>query len=102
MIVRPVCEADTVLVDGDMVPPPSGAYTVMLGEDARFASVPAPVEASWTCQVWAPVVAVAVAPGPPPATEPYVIVNVFPAASVSDETVIVPPATVRLPAFEVE
>jgi hypothetical protein len=32
---------------------------------------------------------VAVAPGPPPAVEPYVIVNVFPATSVSADTVIV-------------
>jgi hypothetical protein len=34
--------------------------------------------------------------------EPYVIVNVFPAATVTDETVIVLPETVSVPVLEVE
>ena len=74
----------------------------MLGEDARFVSVPVLRDFSCTCQVCAPVVAVAVAPGPPPAVEPYVIVNVAPPATVSEETVIVWADTVKVPALEVE
>jgi hypothetical protein len=71
------------------VPEPSAALTVMLGEEARFASDPAEVDFACACQVCAPVDDVAVAPGPPLAVEPYVIVKVFPAARLSEETVIV-------------
>src|SRR5438552_8525570 len=74
----------------------------MLGEDARFVSVPVLRDFCCACQACAPVVAVAVAPGPPPAVEQYVIVNVAPPARVSDETVIVWLDTVRVPALEVE
>ena len=42
------------------------------------------------------------APGPPLLVSPYVIVAVLPAASVSDETVMVLPATASVPALEVE
>ena len=42
----------------------------MLGEEPRLVSEPPDVDFSCACQVWAPVVAVAVAPGPPPAVEP--------------------------------
>src|SRR5207245_11170959 len=52
-------------------------------------SAPPEVDFSCACHVCAPVLDVAVAPGPPPAVEPYVIVNVELPASVSDETVIV-------------
>ena len=84
------------------VPEPSAAYTVMLGDEARFASEPAEVDFSCGCQVCAPVEEVAVAPGPPLPVFPYVIVKVFPAARVSDATVIVWPETVSVPALEVE
>ena len=70
MIVRPVCEALTVDVPEVSVPDPSAALTVMLGEDARFASDPADVDFSCAYQVCAPVDDVVVAPGPPPAVEP--------------------------------
>src|SRR5439155_1699866 len=69
--------------------------------EAMFASDPPDVDFSWTCQVCAPVLDVAVAPGPPLAVEPYVIVKVFPAASVSEETVIVWLDTERVPELEV-
>ena len=84
------------------VPPPSAALTVMLGCDAIFASEPAAVDFSWVVHVCAPVDDVAVAPGPPPAVDPYVIVAVAAPASVSDETVMVWPETVRVPTLEVE
>ena len=61
----------------------------MLGDEPRFASEPPDVDFSCACQVCAPLDDVAVAPGPPPAVEPYVIVAVLPPASVRDETVIV-------------
>ena len=58
------------------VPVPFAALIVIDGEAARFVKTPAAVERSCPCQVCAPVVAVAVAPAPPPAFEPYVIVAV--------------------------
>ena len=89
MIVLPVDALLTEPVGVVSVPEPSAASTVMLGDDARFVSVPPEVDLAWACQVWAPLDDVAVAPGPPPAVEPYVIVKVEPPATVSDETVIV-------------
>ncbi len=74
----------------------------MLGEEPRLVSVPPEVDFCCACQVCAPVVEVAVAPGPPPAVEPYVIVKVAPPASVSEETVIDWLDTERVPALEVE
>ena len=74
----------------------------MLGEAPRLASEPPAVDFSCACQVCAPVIDVAVAPGPPLPVSPYVIVNVLPAASVSDATVMVCPATASVPALEVE
>jgi hypothetical protein len=74
----------------------------MLGDDAMLVSVPLAVDFSCVVQVCAPVLAGAVAPGPPLPVSPYVIVNVLPAASVSEETVIVLPATERVPALDVE
>jgi hypothetical protein len=100
--VRPVCDALTADVPEVSVPDPSAALTVTLGEEPRLASEPADVDFSCACHVWAPVEDVAVAPGPPPAVEPYVIVTVLPAARVSDDTVMVWPDTVRVPALEVE
>ena len=73
----------------------------MLGDEAMFASDPFEVDFSCVVHVCAPVVDVTVAPGPPPAVDPYVIVNVFPAASVSEETVIVLPATETVPELAV-
>jgi hypothetical protein len=84
------------------VPDPSDERTVTLGDAARFVRLPADVDFSWPCQVWAPEDDVAVAPGPPLPFEPYVIVSVLPAASVSDATVIVLPETVSVPALAVE
>jgi hypothetical protein len=100
--VRPVCDAETTLIDGDIVPAPSAAYTVMLGCEEMSVSEPLDVDFSCVVQVCAPVEEVAVAPEPPPAVEPYVIVNVEAAARVSDETVIVWLETVSVPALEVE
>ena len=97
MIVRPVWPAETLLVPGDIVPLPSAAYTVMLGELPIFVSEPADVDFSCVCHVCAPVLDVAVAPGPPPAVDPYVIVVVAPPARVSEETVIVWPETETVP-----
>jgi hypothetical protein len=74
----------------------------MLGDDERFAREPADVDFSWVVHVCAPVLDVALAPGPPLPVSPYVIVNVLPAAIVSDETVIVLPATESVPALDVE
>src|SRR5216684_787661 len=73
----------------------------MLGEEARLVSEPADVDFSWACQVCTPVEAVAVAPGPPLPVSPYVIVAVLPAASVSEETVIVCPETETVPVLAV-
>src|SRR5437867_8564746 len=64
----------------------------MLGEEPRFVSVPALRDFCCACHVCAPVVDVAVAPGPPPAVDPYVIVIVAPPASVTFDTVTVCPA----------
>ena len=82
------------------MPPPSAAYTVMLGDVAMLVSVPPAVDLACVVQVCAPV-EVAVAPAPPPAVDPYVIVTVLPAASVSEETVIVLPATETVPELAV-
>ena len=102
VIVRPVWLADTLLVPLAIVPDPSAAYTVMLGDDEMFVSEPADVDFSCVVHVCEPVLDVAVAPGPPLLVSPYVIVNVLPAAMVSDDTVIVPPATESVPALDVE
>ena len=102
MIVRPVCALFTEPVGVVSVPEPSKASTVTLGDEARLASELVEIDFSCACQVCAPADDGAVAPGPPPAVEPYVIVKVFPPASVSDDTVMVCPATERLPALDVE
>jgi hypothetical protein len=79
------------------VPDPSAALTVMLGEAPRLVSEPVDVDFSCACQVCAPGAEVTVAPGPPLPVSPYVMVEVLPAASVSDETVIVWLATETVP-----
>ena len=61
----------------------------MLGDDARFVSVPPEVDFAFPCHVAEPAVVEAVAPGPPPLVAPYVIVNVDPPDTVKDDTVIV-------------
>src|SRR5438067_11503215 len=86
--VRPVWLAETALFEPVVVPAPSAAYTVMLGEEARFVRVPALRAFCCACPACPPAVLVAVAPGPPLAVEPYVIVIVAPPASVTPETVI--------------
>ena len=63
--------------------------------------MPPVVALSWTSHVCAPVVAVAVAPGPPPLVSPYVIVNVEPAASVTFATVTTRAAIVSVPVLDV-
>ena len=70
MTVRPVWDAETLAVAAVSVPEPFAALTVTEGEAPRFVNTPAAVECCWSCQVCAPVVAVAVAPGPPLAFEP--------------------------------
>ena len=77
------------------------SFTVMLGDDARFVSVPPELDFSCACQVCAPAGTGAVAPGPPLPVSPYVIVKVDPPVSVTDETVIVWLETERLPALAV-
>ena len=89
VIVRPVWLAETLLVPLVSVPDPSAALTVMLGELPRFVQAQAAREFCCACQVCAPVVDVAVAPGPPLEVDPYVIVIVAPPASVTLDTVIV-------------
>jgi len=100
--VFPVVDVFTELVGVVSVPEPSDASTVMLGDAARFVRLPADVDCSWACHVCAPEDDGAVAPGPPLAFEPYVTVNVLPAARVSDETVIVLPDTLSVPELGVE
>ena len=99
--MRPVWLAEIELVPVESVPVPSAAFTVMLGEDARFVSDPAEVDFSCACQVCAPVLDVAVAPVPPPLVSPYVIVIVEPAATVTFDTVIVWLDTVTVPVLAV-
>jgi len=70
VIVRPVWLAETPLVPLAIVPVPSAAFTVMLGWEAMSVREPADVDFSCVVQVCAPVLEVAVAPGPPPAVEP--------------------------------
>src|SRR5580765_3387270 len=74
----------------------------MLGCDAMSVSDPADVDFSCVVQVCAPVEEGPLAPGPPLAVEPYVIVNVLPAATVNELTVIVLPAAVSVPVLDVE
>jgi hypothetical protein len=102
VIVLPVDEVFTELVGVVSVPEPSDESTVTLGDDERFVRLPANVDFSCACHVCAPAEDVAVAPAPPLAFDPYVIVTVLPAARVSDETVMVPPGTVSVPALDVE
>ena len=83
------------------MPDPSAALTVMLGEAPRLVSEPAEVDFACACQVCAPVLDVAVAPGPPLPVSPYVIVSVLPPASVTEETVIVWLATETVPELAV-
>ena len=66
VIVRPLWLAETTLVPEPIVPEPSAALTVMLGDAARFVRGVPLCDFSAACHVCAPVVAVAVAPGPPP------------------------------------
>jgi hypothetical protein len=65
------------------------SLTVMLGDAARLVSVPPADDFSCAVHVCAPAGTGAVAPGPPEAVLPYVIVIVAPPASVTLETVIV-------------
>jgi hypothetical protein len=101
VIVRPVCEAETPAIEAVSVPEPFAALTVIEGEAPRFVKTPPAVAWSWNCHVCAPVAAFAVAPGPPPAFEPYVIVTVDPAVSVRFETVTTRVATASVPALDV-
>ena len=78
-----------MLVPVVIVPEPSAALTVMLGDVARFVSALPESDFSCACHVCVPVVELTVAPEPPPLVSPYVMVNVLPPPRVSDETVIV-------------
>jgi hypothetical protein len=73
----------------------------MLGDDAMLVREPFDVDFSCVVHVCEPVLEVAVAPDPPPAVEPYVMVNVEPPPTVSEETVIVCPATETVPELAV-
>ena len=70
MIVLAIEEAATFEREAVSVPEPFGAFCVTLGWAARFVSVPPAVPFCCAVHVTAPVVADAVAPGPPPAVEP--------------------------------
>ncbi len=70
VIVFPVEALFTAPVPVVKVPEPSAARTVMLGDEPRFMRLPADVDFSCACHVWAPADEVAVAPGPPLAVEP--------------------------------
>ena len=94
----PVCEAETLVVPVVSVPEPSAACTVITGDEAIEVTTPAAVEASCTCHVCAPDVAVAVAVLP----EPYVITSVCAAVRVTPVTVIVWPETESEPTLAVE
>jgi hypothetical protein len=98
---RPACDADTSVGATVIVPEPSAALRVIEGEEARVVSVPPVVDFSCACQVCAPVVAVAVAPAPPPDLSPYTIVNMPPVESVTPETVISCPEADTVPVDEV-
>ena len=71
--VSPDCEAETVVKPRRMAAPlpPSTPYTVIDGDAPIVVSVPRLDERCCTVQVAAPVVDVAVAPGPPPPVSPY-------------------------------
>src|SRR6266480_993903 len=75
--------------------------TVMVWDVPRFVRVPVLRAFCCDCHVCAPVDDVAVAPGPPPAVEPYVIVIVAPPASVTLDTVIVCAAAETVPVLAV-
>ena len=85
MSVRPACDAETFAEEDASVPDPFAALTVIDGDAPTFVKTPPAVERCCSCHACAPVVAVAVAPAPPPAFEPYVIVSVEPAVSVTPE-----------------
>ena len=89
--VSPACEPETAERLDVIVPVPSAAYTVIDGEAPMFVNVPRLEERSLIVQVAAPVVDVAVAPGPPPLVSPYVRTSVCadPWSSVTPETVTV-------------
>ena len=70
VIVRPVCDADTLPGAAASVPAPFFALIVIEGEEPMFVYTPPVVALSWTCHVCAPVAAVAVAPAPPPLLSP--------------------------------
>jgi hypothetical protein len=70
VIVFPVDALFTEAVGVVSVPDPSAEATVMLGDEARFVSVPPEVDFSCPCHVCAPLEDVAVAPGPPPDVSP--------------------------------
>ena len=74
----------------------------MLGDEEMFASEPREGGFYVGGHGGAPGVAVAGAPGAPHPGAPYVIAKVLPAASVREETVIVLPATLSVPALAVE
>jgi hypothetical protein len=63
-IVLPVDPAVTLLVGVVMVPLPSGALTLMTGDEAIEVSAPPLVDFSWVVQVAGPPEVAAVAPGP--------------------------------------
>ena len=70
VIVLPVEPLATLLVPPVRVPVPSGALTVMLGDEPRFVREPDEIDFSFACHVCAPVVAGAVAPDPPEPVSP--------------------------------
>ena len=90
--------------DPNVSPGAAGAvvsFTVIAGDEARFVSVPPEDDFSCACHVCAAAGTGAVAPGPPLAVEPYVIVKVPPPARVTPEIVIVWLETETVPVLDV-
>jgi hypothetical protein len=97
VIVLPIEDASTFVVAVVSVPEPLAAFCVIDGWVATSVSVPPAVPFCWVDQVTVPVVAEAVAPGPPEAFDPYVTVIDAPPARVRLETTTVCPAKARVP-----
>src|ERR1700741_3826836 len=84
------------------VPVPSGATTNTCGEPvARAVSVPPADDFCWVVNVFVPPVDGALAPGPPDAVDPYVIVQVAPLARLKPGAWIVFPAGATVPPLHV-
>ena len=99
--MRPVEAALTAAGVTAIAPEPSAAATVMTGDEDSGTNDPPAVERCCACHVWSAGVDGAVAPVPPEALDPYVIVTFCPTVRVSPETVIVCPEVETMPGVAV-